>query len=340
MKILWFAVSIVFIVILVKQFGKLSTAVETLSQGAWYFLVAVLVIQAIGIINKGAFYWSLYEFFSIKEDLRRMVILSLSSNFINLTAPSGGLAGLAIFVSEAEHHGMTKSKSTFINIFAYFLIYALFILVLMFGLFYLLFNHQLHTYQLIGAAIVFGMILVLLFIMIISIEQAARLKKLFQFFAAIINFVLRVLQTKRFLIKHSDVHIASSEVNECLDVVEKKWKALWLPLFHVLLMELIDILTLYYLFLAFHYPIYPGILITVYAISVLFSLVSITPAGVGIVEAAMILVLTNLKVPVELATIVVVGFRLITFWIPFLLGYFSFKIYQKEKLLRVKDATG
>lgn len=340
MKVLWIVVSVIFIVVLVKQFGKLSTAIETLSHGTWYFLLAVIAIQAIGIVNRGAFYWSLYEFFSIKEDLRRMTILSLSSNFINLTAPSGGLAGLAIFVSEAEHHGMTKSKSTFINLFGYFLIYALFILVLLFGLFYLLFNHQLQTYQLVSASVVFGMILLLLFIMIISIEEAARLKKLLKFFAAIINFILRILQGKKFLIKHSDVHIASSEINDCLDVVEKNWKGLWLPAFHVILMEIIDLLTLYYLFLAFHYPIYPGILITVYAISVLFSLVSVTPAGVGIVEAAMILVLTNLKVPVELATIVVVGYRLITFWIPFALGYFSFKIYQKEKLLRVKDATG
>jgi uncharacterized protein (TIRG00374 family) len=175
--------------------------------------------------------------------------------------------------------------------------------------------------------------------MIISIEEAARLNKLFQFFATVVNFFTRLFSGGRFQIKRSSVNLVSSEVNESLDVVEKKWRALWLPLFHVLLMETIDILTLYYLFLAFRYPIYPGTLITAYAISVLFSLISITPGGVGFVEAAMILVLTNLKVPVELAAIVVVGYRVITFWLPFILGYWSFRIYQKEKIVRIEHAT-
>ncbi len=129
-------------------------------------------------------------------------------------------------------------------------------------------------------------------------------------------------------------------LNECDWMIEKKWKKLWLPVLHVFLMEVIDILILYYLFLAFRYPIYAGILISAYAIAVLFSLMSITPGGIGVVEATMILVLSGLSVPVETATIVVVGYRIFTYWIPFVLGYFAFKIFHQTKIERVENGSG
>jgi uncharacterized protein (TIRG00374 family) len=338
-RIILIVASIVFIVIFFQHLGTLQQAVTVLSQGAWFFLLAVFAIQFLGIVNKGAFYQSLYDFFGAKDSLKRLVILSLSSNFINLAAPSGGFSGMAVFISEAKRHGMSKSRATFVNIFAYFLYYAVFMILLLFGLFYLLFNHQLYRYQIVTAAILFGMIFLLFLIIIAALEEAARLKKLFGFVATVANFLARTFASKE-IIKKSDIHVLSEEINLCLRHIQKKWKGLWLPIFHVFLIEIIDLLTLYYLFLSFRYPIYLGVLITVYAITVLFTLVSITPGGVGVVEATMILVLTGLRVPVELATIVVFSYRVITFWIPFGIGYFAFRNFQAEKINRIENGPG
>jgi len=331
--------SVAFIFIFFKQFGSITNAIETLSKGSWYFLIAVLALVALAAFNRGALYHSLYEFFGANDSLKRLIILSLAANFVNLAAPTGGISGMAIFISEAEEQGMSKSRATFVNIFAQFLIYAVFLVVLLFGLFYLLFNHQLQKYQIITAAALFGILFFALMVMLVALGSAARLKKLFHFVSAIINFITRLLQ-KRAVIDESRVHLVSQEIKLSLDLIEKKWKDLWLPVLHVFLMEAIDILTLYYLFLAFRYPIYVGILITAYAIAVLFSLMSITPGGIGVVEATMILVLSGLSVPVEMATIVVVGYRIFTYWLPFVIGYFAFRIFQQMKIERVENGTG
>ncbi|MDH4358727.1 MAG: flippase-like domain-containing protein [Candidatus Berkelbacteria bacterium] len=337
-KGLFILASIAFIFIFFKQFGSIANAVETLAKGSWYFMIAVFALVALAIVNRGAFYHSLYDFFGVNDSLKRLIILSLASNFVNLAAPTAGLSGMAIFISEAEDQGMTKSRATFVNIFAQFLIYGVFLVILLFGLFYLLFNHQLHKYQVITAAILFGIIFFALVVMFIALESAARLKKLFRFVQAIVNFVTGLLQ-RREVINESHVHLISQEIRQCLGLIERNWKKLWLPVLHVFLMEAIEILILYYLFLAFRYPIYAGILITVYAIAVLFSLISITPSGIGIVEATMILVLSSLAVPVETSTIVVVGYRIFTYWIPFVLGYFAFRIFQKTKVERVENGS-
>ena len=335
-KLLLLVASGVFIYFLFKQLGTLSKAVDLLSKGSWYFILAVLLIQFLSVVNRGAFYHTLYDFFGVKDSLRRLIILSLSSNFINLAAPTGGLSGMAVFISEAQRHGLSKSRSTFVNVFAYFLYYAVFVLLLLFGLFYLLFNHQIYKYQIITAAILFGMIFIILIALVAALEEAARVKKLFNFVAALMNFFTRLFG-RRNIIGKADIYLASSEVSQCLKIISSKWRALWLPIFHVFLIELIDILTLYYLFLAFKFPIYPGILITTYAIGVLFTLVSITPGGIGVVEAAMIFVLTNLQVPVELSTIVIFGYRILNYWVPFGLGFIAFRKFQSEKIMRIEN---
>ena len=332
-------VSVLFILFFVRRFGEISNAVETLSRGSWFFLIAIAALMALSIVNRGAFYHALYDYFGAKDSLKRLVTLSLASNFLNLAAPTGGVSGAAVFISEAERQGMSKTRATFVYIFSIFLIYGFFLVVLLFGLFYLLFNHQLQKYQAITASLLFGIIFTAIFAMLVALESAAKLKKLFHFVSTIINFIARLLQRRGTLFSDETVHLVSQEIKGCLDQVEKKFKDLWLPIFHVALQEAIEILILYYVFLAFGYPIYPGILITVYAIGVLFGLMSITPSGVGIVEATMIVVLTSLRTPVELATIAVVGYRIFTFWAPFVLGYFAFRIFQKEKISRLERAS-
>jgi uncharacterized protein (TIRG00374 family) len=332
------AVSIVFIVVFVNKFGDFSRAIETLSKGSWVFLLAIVLIQALAIFNRGAFYQSLYDFFSVKDSLKRLVLVSMASNFLNLAVPTAGLSGIAVFLSEAQRQGMTKSRSLFVNLFAYFLIYGVFFIVLLFGLFYLFFNNQLYPYQLVTAGIMFGMLILCMIILIVAIRGASKIKKLLQFLARFVNYVAKFFQ-KRGLIQAGHITILTEELSDCLKIIRANLWGMWVPVAHVFLWEAIDILTLYYLFLAFRYPINTGVLITTYAICVLFSLISITPNGVGIVEATMILVLSNLKVPVELAAIVVICYRLFTFWFPFVIGFFVFRNLQNERIIKLDDVA-
>lgn len=338
-QIFLLVVSLLFIIVFIFKFGELSNALELLATGSWFFLAAAVGLQILSIVNKGAFYHSIYDYFGGSDTLKRLTVLAVAANFVNLVAPTAGLSGMAIFISEAEHQGMSKSRAIFVNIFAYFLIYTVFTIVLLFGLFYLFFVHQLQRYILISAAILFGVIIVILIAIFIALEGAARVKNLIGLVARIVNSIVGFLYRRKVIIKNTDVHIMGQEVHDSIRILQKKIKALWLPVVHVALLEAIDILTLYYLFLAFSFPVYPGALITLYSISVLFTLVSITPSGLGVVEATMIFVATGLGIPVELATVVVIGYRIITFWLPFVLGYFGFRKIQNEKLIRLANGA-
>ena len=85
----------------------------------------------------------------------------------------------------------TRNKQDKGYIYEYLRVYNVlccFLVSSAFGLFYLLFNHQLLKYQIITAAILFGMVLFALLVLVAAIEEAARLKKL-KILAAIANFL-------------------------------------------------------------------------------------------------------------------------------------------------------
>jgi uncharacterized protein (TIRG00374 family) len=57
-----------------------------------------------------------------------------------------------------------------------------------------------------------------------------------------------------------------------------------------------------------------------YVICVLFTMVAVTPMGLGVVEPAIIIVMTAYGVPLGPSTAISLVFRGITFWLPFILG--------------------
>jgi phosphatidylglycerol lysyltransferase len=86
--------------------------------------------------------------------------------------------------------------------------------------------------------------------------------------------------------------------------------------------QLIDLASIYILFLAFRWPVSFGVLVAGFAVGVLFWIVSITPQGIGVVEGVMALTYTSLGVPAATATAVTLAFRGLTFWLPLAFGFF------------------
>ena len=58
----------------------------------------------------------------------------------------------------------------------------------------------------------------------------------------------------------------------------------------------------------------------------LFTIVSPTPMGIGVVEGAMAITLSTLRVPLEAAVIITLAYRGFTLWLPLLYGIVALQI--------------
>ncbi len=81
-----------------------------------------------------------------------------------------------------------------------------------------------------------------------------------------------------------------------------------------------DMLTLYFLFVAAGHPVSLGVLLAGYGLPLLLGKVSFLPGGVGIVEATMAALYNGLGVPNGVTVVVILIYRLMSFWLPLLVG--------------------
>jgi len=108
-----------------------------------------------------------------------------------------------------------------------------------------------------------------------------------------------------------------------------KWKR---PLLGAAINCVFDMAALYFVFLAAGHSVGLAVLLTGYGLPLLFGRAAfILPGGVGIVESSMAAIYTSLGVPGALSVVVVLAYRLISFWLPALLGLVAVIVLQGSR---------
>jgi uncharacterized protein (TIRG00374 family) len=90
-----------------------------------------------------------------------------------------------------------------------------------------------------------------------------------------------------------------------------------------------DIFTLYFIFIATNNQIGIETLLVGYGLPLLLGKIAfIVPGGVGVIETAMVGIYTGLGVQNSTAVVVVLAYRLISFWLPLILGFLIIPVLQ------------
>ncbi|MFZ3069695.1 MAG: YbhN family protein [Anaerolineaceae bacterium] len=115
------------------------------------------------------------------------------------------------------------------------------------------------------------------------------------------------------------------------------WKALskgqWhRPFLGAFVYTCFDMLAMYFLFLAAGYSVNAGVLFAGYGLPYLLSKIAfIFPGGIGVVEASMAAIFTSLGVPNEIGVVVILSYRLFSFWLPTMLGFLAMGYLSRDK---------
>jgi uncharacterized protein (TIRG00374 family) len=83
---------------------------------------------------------------------------------------------------------------------------------------------------------------------------------------------------------------------------------------------LLDAACLWVFIAAFHVYISPVDLLVAYGLANILAVIPITPSGLGVIEAVLITTLHGFGVPLPVASLAVVGYRLVNFWLPIPVG--------------------
>jgi uncharacterized protein (TIRG00374 family) len=310
--------------------GELESIAQTLQQGNFWFILLAVLIQCAWFVMAGLIFQSLYHVLGIRDTISRLSLLIASANFVNVIAPSAGMGGLAVFITDARRNGRSVGKVTVAGMLYLFLDYLVFLIVLALGLIILFRRNDLDPAEIAASGVMLAIAAGLGSLLYLGSRSADALGNVLAWLARLVNLIVKPIIHRDYL-SESHAHEFAHEMASDLKSLPDKVHNLGVPFLYSFASKALLMGILSSIFIAFQVPFSAGTIIGGFAISYLFLIVSPTPSGVGIVEGVMPLALTSLRVPLGDALVITLAYRGITFWLPLGVGAIAFRLLGGEK---------
>lgn len=317
----------------IRHDDELNLVIQTLWKGDSFWIAMALVAQFGWLIVLSTNLLSCYWVVGVEERLSRIGILVASTNFMQVIAPSLGAGTLALLLADASQRGKAAGRVTTASYLYVMFDYLGLLVVMTIGMIILSANNLLTTFILAGASFIFIVGSVLIMLTVVGIRSAEQLQTLIQWFVRRLNGLLHPLFQKDLIDPEKAANYAR-DIAEGMGEIRRAPTRLAIPFFLALARKSLMMVILYCVSLAFNASYDLPTLIVTFMVSYLFTIASVTPAGVGFVEGAMAITQTGMGVsPVDSAAIII-AYRGITFWLLALYGFFAIRrigLYRREQ---------
>ncbi|KAF0108254.1 MAG: hypothetical protein FD146_828 [Anaerolineaceae bacterium] len=340
-KIIFAIVLLLGVALVYFSFGELENTLITLQQSDLRFLIAAFALSLVWLFNLGVTFRSLYRLVGLEDDSRHLMLVVVAANFVNVIAPSAGIGGMAVFIDDAKRRNHSSGKVTVVGALFVLFDYAAFICVLALGWAVLIRRNNLHASEITASMILLVVALAMAFFFYLGYRSAAEMGRALAWASRLINRVVRPFIHREYL-QERHAYVFAEEFAEGVSAIKGRTKKLLWPFLFALNSKAILICILAMTFLSYGTPFSVGTLVGGFSIAYLFVIVSPTPAGLGIVEGAMPLALSSLRVQWEAALLITLTYRAVTFWFPLAVGAAAFRILQRapKKKQQLEEAEG
>ena len=312
------------VVFVILSLSELEHTVATLQQGKPAFILLAFMIQIGWFFLVGIIYRSLYGLLGMEESILNLTKVAAAATFVNVVMPTVGVGGIAIFVNAAKKDGHPTGKVTLAAALFVLFDYAAFLAVLALGWIVLIRRNDLDAGEITASLILLAIASVLAFTLYLGFRSAEAMGDFLARLARLVNAILRPFIRREYL-REERAYEFAHEMADGLSSLPDKPRGLLKPFLLALLSKGLLVSVLLCAFLAFQVPFSGGTVIGGFAIGYLFTIVSPTPSGIGVVEGALPLALRSLRVIWSQAVVITIVYRAMTFWVPLGVGAWAFR---------------
>lgn len=323
-EILFWGLGLLFLVVIVGRFGEIENLASIIGRGRWQWILAAVGLQAVYytlyIVHYRASYWSVES----SVGWRQLAAILFAGTFINLTAPSGGTAGAALMVDDFRRRGEATVRAAAGTMIAGLVDYLAIAILAGISSWQLYVRGQMSAIIIIGLGIVSAIIMGMTAVLFLGIWSRGLLRWSLNLGLKLVNRGWKILKSRQW----REPEWAGQKTEEFSQMgffLVRHPERIIITLIIALISYLVNVASVWALFAAFGQGVDLVILITGFAMGMLFWAAAVTPQGVGTSEGAMILTYSGLGVPATIATMVTLGFRGMTLWIPAGIGFFCLK---------------
>jgi len=335
-KFIIFLILFLGIMVVVFSFSELERTLETLRRGnIWYILLA-FAIQLAWFFLVGITYRSIYRLLGMQDSILNLTLLAAASTFVNVVMPTAGVSGMAVFINVARKREQSSGKVTLAATLFLLFDQVAFLAVLGLGMVALFRRDHLNAGEVGAALVLLAVATLMATILYIGSRSVEAMGDFLAKLAHMANAIIRPFTHKEYL--HEErAREFSRELAEGLASLPDRPRGLIKPLFLAFLNKGLLVCIFLLAFMAFEVPYTVGTILGGFAIGYLFTIVSPTPAGIGIVEGVLPLGLSSLRVLWDHAVVVTLTYRAVTFWIPLAVGAIAFRILHLENDAREEE---
>jgi uncharacterized protein (TIRG00374 family) len=299
--------------LLLPQIASLENSISIVrSMSPWLVGLAALA-QICSYLGSGYLLKVIVDLGQSRLSIVRGALITLAATSIGLVA--GGWVGAAAatyrWVEKSED---VSEEAALAGVLPLLFNNALLVIVTVIGLVYLLIKHNLSRPQVIG----YALFLSVLGIGIVAVVYAIQHPEVVM--PQVLGIIDRLMKLLRRAYDPSGSRDALENIYVGLALLRKSgWGR---PALGSAINIGFDMLTLYLLFIAAGHTANPGVLMAGYGIAFLLGKAAfLFPGGVGVIESGMAAIYTNLGIPSSISVVVILSYRLFSFWIPSLLGF-------------------
>jgi uncharacterized protein (TIRG00374 family) len=287
-------------------------------------LLCAALLQMGTLVNQPALFQALYALVGIETRWRDLAVVVLAGRFINVVAPAAGLGETALLFEEAKRRGWEMGKVSLATTLYFAFNFAVFALILMLGLVLLGMHGSLKDSEMLATVPLFGGLTVGL-VLLLWVA-----KKPDSFASWVVALVSRVpLRWRKKFLSLEALHETALSFATSLRTLRRARLHLIRPTLHAILVDALEIAVLAACLRAFGVVVTPVLLISSYAVGTLFTIVSVSPQGLGAVEGALGATLVSLGVALPHATAVVLAYRGLSFGLPLAVGFVATRFWSK-----------
>jgi uncharacterized protein (TIRG00374 family) len=278
----------------------------------WAVCLAFLA-QTSSYIGNGYLLQSILKLTNTAATLWRSTLIVLGAASVGMVA--GGMVGSSAAIyrwtsRESEHPEGAVLAGVLPSLFNNLVL----VLVSLFGLIHLLITHNLSQAQLIGFSVTLLTLGTIIGLGVWALQHRD------QATASALWISARLTHLRRKPFEPAKTTATTNSFFSAWDTLRNgAWHGL---IIGAVSNVLFDMLTLYFLFIAAGHDVSPGVLIAGYGLPLLLGKMAfVVPGGVGVVEGSMAALYNGLGVPNPITVVVVLGYRLISFWLPSFSGF-------------------
>ena len=302
--------ALVFVVVNRSELPAVWKELRT-ADSRWLAVAVVAMLAAFA--NLGAMHASGQRAVGVSSTARQLVLTAVAANSLNLVVKSGGMAGLASFIAEGRRRDVPRGSVIAAYVLVITLLEVAFAMLLIVVLGIVVADGRITTPESVAGALFACYLAIRVAILVVAWRSRATLRAMFAWPSRAWARVRR-----RPLPEPS--YESADELFDALQLVRAAPTRALPTTAHALIVDLVGVIELWAVCHAIGSGTGLAVAFIGYVVSVLFTIMSVLPGGLGFVELSLGAVLVSFGATAVTAAAVVVLYRLFELWLPLVAG--------------------